>query len=126
MKTYLPFDYVVTLACAANGQAVVNLQLNQDADFELHNVFGLSSRDAATDQHPNNFTMQWVDASTGRQFTQGAVPQAAFGGPSNFSVREFRPITFSRNTQLQFTATDTSGNTNTVTVVLKGYKVYGA
>ena len=126
MKSYIPFDYIAILTLAANGQATVALQIQQDADFELHNILGVSSKDAATDNHSNNFTVLWKDSSTGRQFSNAPVPQSAFGGPSNGSIREFRPIVLSKSTQMEFSATDISGFANVVTIILKGYKVFGA
>lgn len=126
MKQYIPFDYVVTATLLANAAGTAILQINQDADFELHNILGTSTQDAVTDQHSNNFTVLWKDTSTGRQFSNAAVPQKLFCGPSNNSLREFRPILLSRQTNLEFNFVDTSGAGNTVTIVLKGYKVFGS
>lgn len=123
-RNILPFEYLVSSgAMAASAAAQVTLTLQADSNFELQALMGSSSLDADTDFMPNNFSCQITDQSTGRQLMSARIPQRILVGPSNGSLMERHRIVFPAQAILLFDFLNLdSGNANTVTFVLKGYK----
>lgn len=125
----IPFEYVVTsgaTALAGNASAQVTLTLSADSAFELLAILGTSTLDAATDYSPNNFSVQIIDQSTGRQLSNARVPQRNMFGAMTGNLPEKYPIRFPASCVLLFDILNLSGSSNTVTITLKGYKVYGS
>jgi len=117
------FDYLatITLANAAQGQTV--LTLAADSQFELHAILGNCSEDADTDFRPNNFSCLISDQATGRQLSNVRIPQVVLCGNANWALLERRPITFPALGTLLFDFLNLTANTNTINIVLKGYKL---
>jgi len=125
-ENILPFDYLVSSgALAISGTALVNLTLAQDSWFELHVIAGSSTLDAATDFMPNNYSCQITDQSTGRQFANARIPERVLSSPANGGMRLLRPVQFAPSATIQFDFLNLSAaSTNTVSLVLKGFKIY--
>ena len=121
----LPAWYEVVITLSSGGTGTNTLVLEQASQFELHQIFGSSSADADTDFMPNNFSLQITDNSTGRQFMNARVPQRNLCAPSNGGYRLLRPVIFPPLANLLFDALDLSSGSNTVTISLAGYKIYG-
>lgn len=123
-KNLLPFDYVITLALSSGGSLVSNLVFAQDSQFELHQWAASSSADTDADVMPNNFSVLVTDLATGRSLSNLRVPQRAWAAPANPFYRLVRPVIFPPAANLQFDALDLSSGTNTVTIVLRGFKLF--
>lgn len=123
-QNIIPFDYVIVLALTSGGSLVGNLVMAQDSQFELHQWAASAAADADTDTMPNNFSVQVMDLSTGRAFSNLRVPQRAFSAPSNPFYRLMRPVLFPAAANVQFDALDLSSSTNAVTLVMRGFKLF--
>ena len=121
----LPFWYVVqlTLGNTVGATATSNLTTDSSSFFELHQIGASSSLDADTDFMPNNFTLSIIEQSSGRQITNGQIPQRVISGPANQGVQLRRLVQFPPNTTFQFTAINTVASANVVDVVLCGFKL---
>lgn len=126
----LPFIYVVgpiTLTANANGSQ--NLTLEASSYFEHHYWMASTDQDSIISAtlgnfSPNYFTCQVTDGSTGRQLSNGKVPQRNMFGPANDSLRQIRPVVFPPNAVLQFDLTNVVATTIIVTISLIGYKIF--
>ncbi len=121
-----PFTYVVPITLGANASGSYTLILANDSEFDLQTIEATTSQDAITDQQPpNNFTLLMRDVTGGRDYSTAPVPRNAFAGmaPRNV-VQEGRCIRFPRKQQIEFQFVNTTANPNTITLVLKGYKVF--
>lgn len=121
----VPFDYVVVSgSIAASGSAQMTLTLAPDSTFEWHVLEGRSTLDAATTINPNNFSLQMTIQSTGRQMSNLRVPQALMAATAQHQTMMRRPMILPPNSVLLFDILNLdSGNANTVTIVLRGYKM---
>lgn len=121
----MPFTYlVVSGAIAVGASQTINLQIEQDAIFELHHFLGRASTDAMNDPIPNNFSVTIKESATGKYFSNIAMPQALICGPANNSIREYRPIQLRPGTILEITLFNLNAAPSTVTFGLKGYKIF--
>jgi len=124
-KNIIPFMYVVvTNVIAANGNAQQTLGLAADSEFELHYILGTCTEDVDTDFMPNNFSCQITDQSTGRNLSNLRVPARNLCGPSNGSIFMRRPVIFPAQANLLFDFLNLTGNNNTITLTLVGYKIF--
>ena len=112
------------LLTTAAGQG--NLVLEQSSEFELHEIFGVSTEDDPNDPQSNNFSVKISDESTGRALSNIRIPQVALCAPANDGYRFLRPVIFPPLANILCDVLNLSGNTNTITIVLAGYKIYGA
>lgn len=119
----IPFDYVVNAVVAANaGQAggpsanLQVLQIQQDADFEWIFTVGTSTSPSG------DINVQ--DGATGRALMSAPVNYANFFGTAQLPFPLVEPYIIARSTAVNFTFRDASGATNTVQLVLRGYKLF--
>lgn len=121
---FIPFDLIVTTgAIAAGGSLVQPITLDQDADFELHYICGSSTLDDNTKFFQNNFSVQVTDKSNSRIWSSDRIPQI-FLAPWNYAMPERRPVVLARKTNLSFDVFNLGADPNTVSIVLKGFKVF--
>jgi len=127
-RNAIPFFYTVTATiAAANGNAQTTLILQSDSYFELHSILGTGGAAASTESatvNPNNFSVSIRDQTTGRDLTQGRIPQRLLGGNAfnGFQVIR-RPIVFEPQSNLFFDFLDLTGiASNAITLVLAGVK----
>jgi hypothetical protein len=121
---FVPYSYTVASAAISTGQSNQQpLVLDQDADFELHEIYGFSSQDAATDFRPNNFTVQITDKNNSRIWSSDQIAQVTIGTPP-LTLR--RPVLLAKRSNLNFNFAMVAAavTTKICTVVLHGYKVY--
>lgn len=122
----LPFIYnvQVTLANTVGATASTTLTTDSSSFFELHQIAGSSSLDADDDFMPNNFTLQIVEQSSGRQLTNTQIPQRIICGPANQGIQLRRLVSFPPNTSFQFTLINNIATANVVDISLVGFKLY--
>lgn len=122
----LPFFYDVqaTLGNTVGAQATVNLTTDSSSWFELHQVSGSSNQDLDTDFMPNNFTLQIIEQSSGKQMTSAQIPQRIISGPANQGWLMRRLVVYPPNTTFQFIIQNTVAIANVVDIVLTGFKLY--
>lgn len=119
----IPFSYVViSPTLAANSTGVATLRFQADSRFELHYFLAVSSEDDPADVAPNNFSVLVKDMATGRELASQRVPQSIFSGSAFNSSPELRSPLFLPQTDMSFDFLNLTGNSLTVTVVLKGVK----
>lgn len=125
-KQVLPFFYDVqaTLSASIGATATVNLTTDSGSWFELHQIGASSSLDTDTDFMPNNFTVQILEQSSGRQITSAQIPQRVISGPANQGWLFRRLVVFPPNTTFQFIVVNTVASANVVDIVLSGFKIY--
>ncbi len=127
-RNTIPFFYNVTASiAAANGTAQTTLILQSDSYFELHNILGTAGDAAGTESNtvnPNNFSVAIRDQVTGRDLTQGRIPQRLLcGNAFNGNRPILRPIVFEPQSNLFFDFLDLTGSANNkITLVLAGVK----
>lgn len=120
---FIPYQYVViSAALGGSAQQIVPLLLDQDADFELHEIFGSSTLDGAADIRPNNFTVQISDKTNGRNWSDNQVPQRILARSDGGWVLS-RPVLLAKRSNMAFNIVNLSADANTVTIVLSGVKV---
>lgn len=122
----LPFVYVVTTSIAANSTSSTTLIMQADSRFELMGILGTGGNAATTEDGqvaPNNFTLQIRDQTTGRDLMSAPVPQRVLCGNAFNQFLQKRGIVFEPQSNLLFTFTNLTGNTNNVTIALHGYKI---
>jgi len=120
---FVPFSYTVAAVLAANGSATVPLQLDPDADFELHYISGFSTLDAVADPRPNNFSVQLADRGNSRFWSNDKISQSVLTAPQAGGLKLLRPVVIAAKTNMSFNFTNLSANANTATIVLVGVKV---
>ena len=123
-KDIIPFVYVGSVTLGANGSGTFTIVLTIDSSFELHYVMGSCTEDTDVDVMPNNFSVQITDQGTGRQLSSARVPQRTMTGPANRDLFQHRPVVFPPSTTLVFDVLNLTGNSNTVTITLHGYKLF--
>ena len=122
----LPFVYVVSSSIAANSTSSTTLIMQADSRFELMGILGTGGNAATTEDAqvaPNNFTLQIRDQTTGRDLMSAPVPQRVLCGNAFNQFLQKRGIVFEPQSNLLFTFTNLTGNTNNVTIALHGYKI---
>lgn len=118
---WVPYHYsVASAAMAGNASNQQPLVLDQDADFELHEITATSTVDNATDFRPNNFSVQITDKNNSRIWSNNRIPQVTY----NPCWILTRPVLIAKRSNLNFDFLNLSGSTNTATIVLLGFKVY--
>jgi len=122
----IPFTYLVNSgAIVGNGSAQVTLTMSADCSFELLGFLSSCTSDAVANVIPNGYSVLITDQSTGRQLASTRVPQRMFASSTyNPMTYEKYPIRFPASCVLLFDFLDLSGNTNTIIIGLKGYKLY--
>jgi hypothetical protein len=121
---FVPYFYRVDATLAALGSATVALQLDPDADFEMHYIMGSSTQDAETNFYNNNFSVTPSDKGSSRFWSNAAIPQKVICGPDNGGLPLRRPVVIAAKSNLSFQFTDLANNgANTATIVLVGFKV---
>lgn len=120
----IPFSYGHSITLAASSANVSVLTLANDSQFLLQAIFATCTKDVDTDFTSNNFSVQIQDGGTGRLFSNIRIPQRAGIGNAFFGVQEAQGLLFAPNTNIQFDVLDLSADTNVVTFVLKGYKIF--
>ena len=119
----IPFIYPVDITLSSNGSGSKNLTLAADSWFELRAFRGVTNAtNAATDQNPNYFSCQVIDAGTGRALQSTRVQQAVLCGNAFRGEEEKRAIKFAPNTVLQFDFLNLTSSSLTVQLALVGYK----
>lgn len=124
----LPFVYVVTatLGAAVGATSSTTLIMQADSRFELMGIFGTGGSVATTEDavtNPNNFTCTIRDQTTGRDLMSAPVPQRVLCGNAFRQFLEKRGIIFEPQSNLLFTFTNLTANTNNITLALHGYKI---
>lgn len=122
----LPFVYVVSTAIAASSTSSTTLIMQADSRFELMGILGTGGQASTTEDAqvaPNNFTLQIRDQTTGRDLMSAPVPQRVLCGNAFNQFLQKRGIVFEPQSNLLFTFTNLTGNTNNVTIALHGYKM---
>lgn len=124
----LPFVYVVTatLGAAVGATSSSTLIMQADSRFELMGILGTGGQAATTEDGqvaPNNFTLQIRDQTTGRDLMSAPVPQRVLCGNAFNQFLQKRGIVFEPQSNLLFTFTNLTANTNNVTIALHGYKI---
>jgi hypothetical protein len=127
-RNAIPFFYTVSVTIAAlNGTAQSTLILQSDSYFELHSILATGGATAATEGstvNPNNFSVSIRDQTTGRDLTQGRIPQRLLAGNAFNAFQVIRrPIVFEPQSNLFFDFLDLTGvANNAITLVLAGVK----
>jgi hypothetical protein len=122
----LPFVYVVSTAIAASSTSSTTLIMQADSRFELMGILGTGGQLATTEDaqvSPNSFTLQIRDQTTGRDLMSAPVPQRVLCGNAFNQFLQKRGIVFEPQSNLLFTFTNLTANTNNVTIALHGYKM---
>lgn len=124
----LPFVYVVTatLGAAVGATSSSTLIMQADSRFELMGILGTGGQASTTEDAqvaPNNFTLQIRDQTTGRDLMSAPVPQRVLCGNAFNQFLQKRGIVFEPQSNLLFTFTNLTANTNNVTIALHGYKI---
>jgi hypothetical protein len=123
----LPFTYVFPTFTLTSGQSLVQtLQMQQSAQFELHEIFGSCTADADADVMPNNFSVLFTDQSTAMQMSNVRIPQRILCAPANQNYREVRPVIFAPGANIQADVLDLSAGNNVVTIAWRGYLILGS
>lgn len=127
-KLIIPFSYVVTGVLTSGSTVQSTLTLAADSSFELMCFLASSTYDSADDVAPNLFSVQIQDQSTGRLLSNARVPQRCFGGvtANGWGAVEKYPIRFPANCTLLFDFLELASQSQTATIVLKGYKLFNA
>ena len=120
---FCPYIYRVDATLSASGSATVGLQLDPDADFELHYIMGQSTEDSATDFYNNNFTVTPADKGSSRFWSNLPIPQKILCGPDNGGLPLRRPVLIAAKSNLSFQFNNLTAQTNTCTICLVGFKV---
>lgn len=125
-KLIIPFTYIVTGTVGANAAVQSTLTMAADSSFELLCFMGSCTQDADTDVMPNNFSVQIQDQSTGRYLSNARVPQRNLAGNTGngWGAVEKYPIRFPASCVMVFDFLDLSTAGSTITMSLKGYKLY--
>jgi len=122
-----PFTYLKQLTLAASLGATVEgtLTLEANSMFELLEWIGVSSEEDGTEYRPNYFSVEITDQSTGRNFSNSAVPQCLLTHQVvDSGLQNIRQIVFPPSTNITFKLTNLTANAQTVTIGAKGYKLF--
>jgi hypothetical protein len=120
-----PFTYIVPITLAASTAGSYSLILANDSEFDLQTIEASTSADTNSSQLANNFSLLMRDITGGRDYSTAPVPRFLLAGiaPQNI-VQEGRCIRFPRKQQIEFQFLNLTASSLTVTVALKGYKVF--
>ena len=120
-----PFTYIVPITLAASATGSYSLILANDSEFDLQTIEASTSADTNSSQLANNFSLLMRDITGGRDYSTAPVPRYLLAGiaPQNV-VQEGRCIRFPRKQQIEFQFLNLTASSLTVTVALKGYKVF--
>jgi hypothetical protein len=120
-----PFTYIVPITLAASTAGSYSLILANDSEFDLQTIEASTSADTNSSQLANNFSLLMRDITGGRDYSTAPVPRFLLAGiaPQNI-VQEGRCIRFPRKQQIEFQFLNLTTSSLTVTVALKGYKVF--
>jgi hypothetical protein len=113
----VPFWYVLPNAVLTGNQSglVVTQTIDQDADFEW--IWIISSQ-------TGTWSVTIRDPSTGRDMSNNPINSENFAGTAQLPFPLIEPYVWARATSIKATFNDRSGNSNTVQLVLGGYKLY--
>lgn len=120
---FSPYWYRVDATMAALGTVNVPLQLDPDADFELHYIMASSTKDAATNFYNNNFSVNITDKGNSRFWANAPIFQKCIAGPDNGGLPLRRPVVIAAKSNLSFAFTDLSNDANTSSIILVGFKI---
>lgn len=129
---FIPYTYSAISAALNHGASTtVPLLLDQDADFELHEIFGSSSADDVATANggmlairPNYFSVQISDKTNGRLWSDALLPQSIYARvPGGYKL--YRPVLLARrsNLSIQFTNTTAATDAMVCRIYLLGAKV---
>jgi hypothetical protein len=115
----VPFDYPINFAALVGSSAnnTASIQFDRDAPFEW--VWAVATE-------TGTFSSRMEDGATGRKFDSDFVNNANRFGTAQLPFPLVEPYIFAPGTTCNFTINETSTNTNTIQIVLKGYKLYPA
>lgn len=119
---FVPYSYVVVSNAINHGASNMQpLLLDQDADFELHEVTGFADADVATEYRPNRFSVQITDKNNSRIWSSG---QVAIVTMLPWTLR--RPVLLAKRSNLNINFQNITAATDNMicTLVMHGYKVY--
>jgi len=128
----LPFVYVVTSTIAASSTSSTTLIMQADSRFELMMILGEGSAFVTVDGNdftdtnavaPSTFSVAIRDQTTGRDLMSAPVPQRLLCGNSFNQFQQKRGIVFEPQSNLLFTFTNLTAQSNNVTLALHGYKI---
>lgn len=119
---FVPYQYAVTTSSMNGGASQIQpLVLDQDADFELHEITAATSNGAATDIRPNFFSVQVTDKNNSHILSNQRIQQVDFMP----RMRLTRPVLFAKRSNLNFDFLNlTAGTALTATITFHGFKVY--
>lgn len=120
---FAPYWYRIDATLAGLGSAVVALQFDPDADFELHYMMGQSTLDVATNFYNNFFTVAITDKGNSRIWSNANIPQKVLCGPDNGGLPLRRPVLIAAKSNISFNFTNLNAGANTVSVIFTGFKV---
>lgn len=125
-KLIIPFTYIVTGTLTSGSTVQSTLTMAADSAFELMCILASSSYDGSDDIAPNLFSVQITDQSTGRQLSNARVPQRCIGGvtANGWGAVEKYPIRFPASCIMLFDFLELASQSQTVTIALKGYKLF--
>jgi hypothetical protein len=121
---FIPYSFVVTpaAAIAGSGNTSVPVLISEDYDVELHEIWGTSSLDGATDIRPNNFAALITDKGNGRQWSDSQITQTVFSRvPAGYTLQ--RPIVLAKKSNLNVQFYNLTNSTMTPTLVFIGAKI---
>jgi hypothetical protein len=120
-----PFTYIVPITLSASSSGSYSLILANDSEFDLQTIEASTSADTTSSAIVNNFSLLMRDITGGRDYSTAPVPRYLLAGiaPQNI-VQEGRCIRFPRKQQIEFQFLNLTASSLTVTVALKGYKVF--
>lgn len=109
------FAYSVPLTLAANGSSIGIINIQGDSDFLITKITG--NRTGA-------YRLQIADLSCGWTFSDQQVADADLVGTAQQPNVLLHPQLALANSSLQVQASDVSGNTNTIEIVIEGVKLF--
>ena len=130
----LPFIYVVTtsLGAAIGATSSSTLIMQADSRFELMMILGEGSAFVTVDGNdftdtnavsPSTFNVTIRDQTTGRDLMSAPVPQRLLCGNAFNQFQQKRGIVFEPQSNLLFTFTNLTAQSNNITLALHGYKI---
>jgi hypothetical protein len=112
-----PYVYVLDISRSANQQLEENIRIDSNRDFVVTKIFGTQT---------STYTIQLRDSGSGRKWSDNAINNANIVGTVNLPHIVPLPRRVKADSTIYFNVTDTSGSTNTIQIILFGYKIYKA
>lgn len=112
----LYFDYVATTILAASDTSSITIPINQDSDFIVKKITGLS-------EHPYVVTVQ--DGATDKQWMDKPVHSQNFVGNAHFPNILPSPRFIYRGSVIYLTIQNLVAKANTIRIVFSGEKLFG-